>query len=82
MVIADPSAASLGGKVSLSLVVVALTAVVYLVFNAGEMLSSRISTSALQVLTKIMGLLLTAIAIQMLFSGLSTGFPILKGLTG
>ena len=82
VVIADPSAASLGGKVSLSLVVVALTAVVYLVFNAGEMLSSRISTSALQVLTKIMGLLLTAIAIQMLFTGLSTGFPILKGLTG
>jgi len=84
VVIADPSAASLGGKVSLSLVVVALTAVVYLVFNAGEMLSSKISTSALQVLTKIMGLLLTAIAIQMLFTGLSTGFPILKaaGLTG
>ena len=84
MVIADPHAASLEGKVSPSLVVVALSAVVYLVNNAGEMLSSKISASALQVLTKIMGLLLTAIAIQMLFTGLNVGFPILKdsGLIG
>jgi small neutral amino acid transporter SnatA (MarC family) len=31
-----------------------------------------------------MGLLLTAIAVQMLFSGLSAGFPVLRsiGLTG
>ena len=84
VVIADPSAASIGGKLSLSLVVLAMTALVYLIFNAAELLSSKISESALQVLTKIMGLLLTAIAIQMLFSGLSAGFPVLRGvgLTG
>ena len=80
VVIADPSAASMGGKLSLSLVVLAMTALVYLIFNAAELLSSKISQSALQVLTKIMGLLLTAIAIQMLFSGLSAGFPVLRGI--
>jgi|TARA_B100000073_G_scaffold5366_1_gene4547 multiple antibiotic resistance protein len=80
VVIADPSAASMGGKLSLSLVVLAMTALVYLIFNAAELLSSKISESALQVLTKIMGLLLTAIAIQMLFSGLSAGFPVLRGI--
>jgi multiple antibiotic resistance protein len=77
VVIADPAAASMGGKLGLSLVVLLLTVVVYLIFDAGEMLSSKISSSALQVLTKIMGLLLTAIAVQMLFSGLSAGFPVL-----
>ena len=46
-----------------------------MIFNAAEALSSAISTSALQVLTKIMGLLLTAIAVQMLITGLSAAFP-------
>jgi multiple antibiotic resistance protein len=78
LVIADPTAATFPGKLQLSLVVIILSVVVYLIFDAGEMLSSKISTSALQVLTKIMGLLLTAIAVQMLFSGLSAGFPVLK----
>ena len=77
VVIADPNAASMGGKIGLSVVVLALTAVVYLIFEAGEMLSSKISASALQVLTKIMGLLLTSIAVQMIFTGLSAGFPVL-----
>ncbi|WP_255475761.1 MarC family protein [Synechococcus sp. BIOS-E4-1] len=65
LVIVDPSAASMGGKLSLSLVVLAMSALSYLITNAGEMLSSKISESALQVLTKIMGLILTAIAVQM-----------------
>ncbi len=78
LVIADPNAATLPGKLQLSLVVIVLSVVVFLIFDAGDMLSSRISTSALQVLTKIMGLLLTAIAIQMLFSGLAAGFPVLR----
>ena len=84
VVIADPSAENLSGKLGLSLVVLVMTALVYLIFNAGEMLSSKISQSALQVLTKIMGLLLTAIAVQMLLSGLSEAFPVLRsiGLTG
>ena len=80
VVIADPNAASIGGKIGLSVVVLALTAVVYLIFEAGEMLSSKISASSLQVLTKIMGLLLTSIAVQMIFTGLRAGFPVLREL--
>ncbi len=82
LVIADPTAATFPGKLQLSLVVIILSVVVYLIFDAGDMLSSKISTSALQVLTKIMGLLLTAIAVQMLFSGLAAGFPVLKASLG
>ena len=80
VVIADPNAASIGGKIGLSVVVLALTAVVYLIFEAGEMLSSKISASSLQVLAKIMGLLLTSIAVQMIFTGLRAGFPVLREL--
>ena len=80
VVIADPNAASMGGKIGLSVVVLALTAVVYLIFEAGEMLSSKISASSLQVLTKIMGLLLNSIAVQMIFTGLRAGFPVLREL--
>ena len=65
MLIADPSGTSRGGKLSLNLVVLAMSLLVYLIFNSGEMFSSRIGESALQVLTKIMGLILTAIAAQM-----------------
>tara|TARA_B100001063_G_scaffold145364_1_gene135701 strand:- start:5469 stop:6032 length:564 start_codon:yes stop_codon:yes gene_type:complete len=84
VVIADPNATSMGGKVMLSLVVLTMSLLIYLIFNAGELFSSRISESALQVLTKIMGLILTAIAVQMLFTGFSAGFPMLGGvgLTG
>ena len=75
VVIADPSAASLGGRLEISFVVLLLGLVVYLIFAVGERLASRISTSALQVLTKVMGLLLTAIAVQMLINGLISVFP-------
>lgn len=74
LVIADPTAATFAGKLQLGLVVIILSVVVYLIFDAGDMLSSKISTSALQVLT--------AIAVQMLFSGLSAGFPVLKASLG
>ena len=59
VVIAAPEAATLAGRLGISVVVVLLALVVYLIFSAGERLSSRLSASALQVLTKVMGLLLT-----------------------
>ena len=57
------------GQPGISVVVVLLALLVYLIFSAGERLSSRLSASAIQVLTKVMGLLLTSIAIQMLITG-------------
>lgn len=77
VVIADPLAATLPGGLEISLLVLVLTALVFAIFVVGERLSSRISASALQVLTKVMGLLLTAIAVEMLFSGFKAAFPVL-----
>ena len=78
VVIADPLAASLSGRLGISLVVLLLGVVVYLIFAAGDRIASRISSSALQVLTKIMGLLLTSIAIQMMINGFVSVFPSLS----
>ena len=77
VVIADPLAASLSGRVGISFVVMLLGLLVYVIFAAGDRLANRISSSALQVLTKVMGLLLTAIAIQMLINGFISVFPAL-----
>lgn len=77
VVIADPLAATLPGRLEISLLVLVLTALVFAIFVVGERLSSRVSASALQVLTKVMGLLLTAIAVEMLFSGFKAAFPVL-----
>ena len=78
VVIADPSTSSLAGRFGISLVILLLGVVVYSIFSAADILSSRISTSALQILTKVMGLLLTSIAIQMFVNGLISLFPVLK----
>ena len=78
VVIADPLAASLSGRLGISLVVLLLGVVVYLIFAAGDRIASRISSSALQVLTKIMGLLLTSIATQMMINGFVSVFPSLS----
>lgn len=77
VLIADPLAATLSGRLEISLLILVLTALVFAIFVVGERLSSRISASALQVLTKVMGLLLTAIAVVMLFSGFKAAFPVL-----
>ena len=82
VVIAAPEAATLTGRLGISVVVVVLALVVYFIFSAGERLSSRLSASVLQVLTKVMGLLLTSIANQMLITGLQGAFPVLAAASG
>ena len=78
VVIADPSTSSLACRFGISLVILLLGVVAYSIFSAADILSSRISASALQVLTKVMGLLLTSIAVQMFANGLVSLFPVLK----
>ena len=73
--IADPVSSSIDGKIALSIIVLILSLIIYLIFDASEMLSSKISASALQVLTKVMGIVLTSIAVQMLLDGLKISFP-------
>ena len=51
-------------------------------FSVGESPSSMLSGSAMQFLTKLMGLLLTSIVVQMLITGLLVVIPVLAASTG
>ena len=77
LVIASPSATSLPGRLGLSGVVLVVSVLIYLVLAFGDRIGAHLSSSVLQVITKVMGLLLTAIAMEMLFSGLARTFPVL-----
>jgi multiple antibiotic resistance protein len=79
MVLASPEVSSLAGRTGLSLVILVISMLVFVIFAAGERISRFLSVSTLQILTRIMGLLLSSIAVQMLFSGLTKGFPVLAG---
>ena len=79
IVLASPEVASLAGRAGLSVVILAISLLVFVIFAAGERISRFLSASTLQILTRIMGLLLSSIAVQMLFSGLTKGFPALAG---
>ncbi|MEX1323835.1 MAG: MarC family protein [Synechococcaceae cyanobacterium] len=79
LVLASPEVSSLAGRVALSVSILLVSLLVFLVFAAGERISAFLSDTTLQILTRIMGLLLASIAMQMLFAGLGKGFP---GLTG
>ena len=79
LVIGSPLAHSAQGRVSLSLLILAVSALIFLIFMIADRLESYLSSSALEVITKVMGLLLTAIGINMLFSGFTRSFPALGG---
>ncbi len=79
IVLASPEVATLAGRAGMSAVILAISVLVFVIFAAGERISRFLSASTLQILTRIMGLLLSSIAVQMLFSGLGKGFPGLAG---
>ena len=79
IVLASPEVGTLAGRAGMSLVILAISALVFVIFAAGERISRFLSDSTLQILTRIMGLLLSSIAVQMLFAGLTKGFPALAG---
>jgi multiple antibiotic resistance protein len=79
LVIGSPLAHSPQGRVDLSALIIGVSLLIYLIFLIADRLSSALSDSALEVITKVMGLLLTAIGMNMLFSGVSRSFPSLGG---
>ena len=75
VVIADPNSGTTSGRVALSAVVVVLAILTYLIFMLGRLLSDYISFTTMEVITKLMGLVLSALAIEILFAGLRSSFP-------
>lgn len=77
LVIASSSASTVSDRLGLSGVVLVVSLLIYLVLVFGDRIGARLSSSVLQVITKVMGLLPTAIAMEMLFSGLARTIPVL-----
>ena len=66
------------GRLGISAVVLAVTFCLVAVLFFADRIGKAMGPSALKIATRIMGMLLTAIAIEMLIGGLSETFPILK----
>ncbi len=76
MVIVDThQAAGLGGRLALSASVVAVALIVWLVLHLAEPIGGRLGITGLNIATRVMGLLLAAIGIQMMADGLVRLFP-------
>ncbi len=63
------------GRLGLSLVVLVVAAAVWLVLRLAGFLGERLGVTGLNIATRVMGLLLAAIAVQMIAQGLRELFP-------
>jgi multiple antibiotic resistance protein len=70
----DPS-----GKLALTGVLILISIGVYLLLRAALPISHWLGAMGIGILTRIMGVLLTAIAVQLMLSGLGSAFPMLLG---
>ena len=74
LVIGSPLGRTANGRLDLTMIVLVVSGLVFVIFALSDWLNSRLSSASLEILTKVMGLLLTSIAVQMLFSGVQAEF--------
>ncbi|MBN9605541.1 MAG: NAAT family transporter [Actinomycetales bacterium] len=67
---------------AICLAALVMSALVYLVLRFGEVLLARLGATGLGVLTRIFGLVILAIAVELVTDGLGTLFPVLDRSTG
>ena len=67
------------GKLTLLLIVIVVSIFTWLVFLSAPQISKRISTSSMNIMTRIMGLILAAMAIEFITGGLKNLLPGLSG---
>lgn len=72
-------ATSLLHHLALAAIVIVLALVVYAALRAAPALSERLGKTGINIVTRIMGLILAAIAVEFIASGLRTLFPALAG---
>ena len=74
LVIGSPLGRTVNGRLDLTMIVLIVSGLVFVIFALSDWLDSKLSSASLEILTKVMGLLLTSIAVQMLFSGVQAEF--------
>ena len=67
--------ASLAGKIAFSLGIVGVAAIIWLVLRLAEPIGARLGTGGLNIATRVMGLILAAMAIQFMVDGMLELFP-------
>jgi len=75
MVVEGQHAANLSDQLMISLCILLVGAVVWLTMRLAEPIGDRLGVTGLNISTRIMGLLLAAIGIQMIAEGLKQLFP-------
>ncbi|HTN95326.1 MAG TPA: MarC family protein [Gallionella sp.] len=68
-------AGSLAGKLAFNLGIVAVAVIVWLVLRLAEPIGKRLGTGGLNIATRVMGLLLAAMAVQLIADGMLELFP-------
>ncbi|MEQ1525248.1 MAG: MarC family protein [Gallionella sp.] len=68
-------AASLSGKLAFSLGIVGVAVIVWLVLRLAEPIGERLGTGGLNIATRVMGLILAAMAVQFMAEGMLELFP-------
>lgn len=68
-------AASLSGKLAFSLGIVGVAVIVWLVLRLAEPIGERLGTGGLNIATRVMGLILAAMAVQFIAEGMLELFP-------
>lgn len=66
---------SLLGKLEESLVIIGLTILIYLLFRSAPFISKTLGQTGMNIVTRIMGLITMAIAVEFIAKGLQTLFP-------
>ena len=67
--------ASLAGKIAFSIGIVGVAAIIWLVLRLAEPIGARLGTGGLNIATRVMGLILAAMAIQFMADGMLELFP-------
>lgn len=79
VIVTKAEAKTIAGDVVIMLVILVDAAVVYLVLRAAVPLQKRLGESGMNIIVRVMGLILAAIAVGMMAAGLRGEFPVLRG---
>lgn len=81
VIVTEGDAKTVIGDVALLAVILVNAAVIYLLFRAAIPLERRLGQSGMNIIVRVMGLILAAIAVNMMSTGLRGEFPVLNGGT-
>jgi multiple antibiotic resistance protein len=65
--------------IGIVVVIISASMLLWLIMRSGESIAKRLGDTGLNILTRVFGLILTAIAVEVIANGLRQLFPVLNG---